>query len=133
MNKSLLKKQSQRGSSMVEAVIAFPILVLLTFSMINLAMAGFAAMAANNGTRIGSVAQSNQLAYSIAAAQSKIDLTNIGEYQIIASGGGVRGSQIIVAVNWEVPNYIGGLVAMFGQEVSDISGTAQASFRQEGW
>lgn len=122
---------------MVEAVITFPILVLLTFSMINLVMAGFAAMAANNaanyGTRIGSVAQSNQLAYSIAAAQSKIDLTNIGEYQIIASGGGVRGSQIIVTVNWEVPNYIGGLVAMFGQEVSDISGTAQASFRQEGW
>jgi uncharacterized Tic20 family protein len=45
---------------MVEAVITFPILVLLTFSMINLVMAGFAAMAANNaanyGARIGSVA-----------------------------------------------------------------------------
>ena len=137
MKHQLSIRKSKKGTSMVEAVITFPIIVLITFSMINLAMAGFASVAASNaanyGARIGSVAQSNQLAFAIAAAQSKVDLTSIGSYVITASGGGARGSQIIVTVQWEVPNYIGGLMAMFGEEVDTISGTAQASFRKEGW
>jgi len=128
----------KKGTSMVEAAITLPVVVLMTFAMINLAMAGFASVAANNaaniGARVGSVSQSNQLGFAIAAAQAQLNQTNIGEYQIFASGGGTRGSQIIIQIGWQVPNYIGGLLTLLGgPEVTTISGSAQSSFRQEGW
>jgi len=128
----------KKGTTMAEAAITLPIIVLLTFALVNMAMAGFAAVAASNaanyGARIGSVAQTNQINYAVAAAQTKINQTGIGDYLIYANGGGTRGSQIVVTVEWSVPNYIGGLMAWFGKTRMDsISGSAQATFRQEGW
>ncbi len=122
---------------MAEAAITLPVVVFLTFAMVNLAMAGYASVAAGNaanyGARIGSVAQSNQINHAIAAAQTKINQTGIGDYLIYATGGGSRGSQIAVVVEWTVPNYIGGLMSLFGGSVTTINGSAQATFRQEGW
>lgn len=131
-------RRFSRGTSMAEAAITLPVVVLLTFALVNLAMAGYAAVAASNaanyGARVGSVAQSDQINHAIAAAQTKINQTGIGDYLIYATGGGARGSQIIVVVQWTVPNYIGGLMSWIGGvELTTITGSAQSTFRQEGW
>ncbi len=131
-------RRLKSGTSMVEAAITLPIVVLLTFALVNMAMAGYAAVAASNaanyGARIGSVSQTNQINRAVAAAQEKIDQTGIGDYLIYATGGGSRGSQIVVTVRWTVPNYIGGLMSLMGSaDFSTISGTAESTFRQEGW
>lgn len=133
-----MKNRSKRGTSMVEAAITLPVVVLLTFALVNMAMAGYAAVAASNaanyGARVGSVSQTNQINRAVAAAQEKIDQTGIGDYLIYATGGGSRGAQIVVTVQWTVPNYIGGLMSLMGTaEFSTISGTAESTFRQEGW
>lgn len=123
---------------MAEAAITLPVMVLLTFAMINLSMAWFVAVAASNaanyGARIGSVAQSNPIAYSIAAAQTRLNAVNIGNYSVSASGGGYRGAQVVVSVNWEVPNYLGSLITYLGGAGPlNFSGVAISTFRQEGW
>ena len=132
------RNKFKSGTSMVEAAITLPIVVLLTFALVNMAMAGYAAVAASNaanyGARVGSVSQSNQINRAIAAAQAKIDQTGIGDYLIYATGGGSRGSQIVVTVQWTVPNYIGGLMTLMGgADFTTISGSAESTFRQEGW
>ena len=123
---------------MAEAAITLPVMILLTFAMINLSMAWFVAVAASNaanyGARIGSVAQSNSIAYSIAAAQTRLDAVNIGGYSVSASGGGYRGAQVVVSVYWEVPNYLGSMITYLGGGGPlNFSGTAISTFRQEGW
>ena len=127
-----------RGTSMAEAAITLPVLVLLTFAMINLTLAGYAAVAASNaanyGARIGAVAQENPIAYATAAAQERVDAIGIGSFTVTASGGGSRGSQVIVLVDWAVPNYLGSLLSWLGgSDALSFSGTAQSAFRQEGW
>ena len=129
---------SRRGSSMAEAAITLPAIVLISFAMVNLSMAWYAAVSASNaanyGARVGSVAQSNPISQAVAAAQSRLDTTSIGTYTISASGGGYRGSQVNVSINWTVPNYITGLMTLMGGGTqSDFSGTVISTFRQEGW
>jgi len=123
---------------MAEAAIVLPVVVLLTFAMINLSMAWYAGVAASNaanyGARIGSVAQSNPLTYAIAAAQTQLAAIGVGSYSVTASGGGFRGAQVIVSVDWAVPNYIGSLVSYLGGgDTISFDGTALSTFRQEGW
>jgi len=123
---------------MAEAAITLPVVILLTFAMINLSMAWFVAVAASNaanyGARVGSVSQVSPIAYSIAAALERLDAVDVGSYSVSASGGGYRGAQVVVAVNWEVPNYLGTLVSYLGGgSPLNFSGTAVSTFRQEGW
>ena len=123
---------------MAEAAITLPVIMLVTFAMINISMAWYAAVAASNaanyGARVGSVAQTNPTGYAVAAAQTRLDATSIGSYAISASGGGYRGSQIIVSIDWTVPNYITGMMALLGGgSLSDFNGTVISTFRQEGW
>jgi len=132
------RKSGMRGSSMAEAAITLPVVVLLTFAMVNLSMAWYAAVAASNaanyGARVGSVAQSNPTGNAVAAAQARLDIISVGTYAISASGGGYRGAQVNVVVDWAVPNYIGSLITYIGGgDQMNFAGTALSTFRQEGW
>jgi len=123
---------------MAEAAITLPVVVLITLAMVNLSLAWFVAISASNaanyGARIGSVVQSDPVGYSVAAAQSRLAVINIGSYSVTASGGGFRGAQIEVSVNWTVPNYMGSLLSFFGgSDPVNFHGTALSTFRQEGW
>jgi len=123
---------------MAEAAITLPVVVLLTLAMPNLSLTWFVAISASNaanyGARIGSVAQSNPIGYSVAAAQARLDVIGIGSYSVTASGGGFRGAQIEVSVDWTVPNYMGTLLSYFGGgDPVNFHGTTLSTFRQEGW
>lgn len=122
---------------MAEAAITLPIVMLAVLALVNLTIAGFASVnaanAANYGARVGSVNRSNPAGVAVAAANQMIANAPVGDYRISASGGGPPGSLLAVTVEWEVPSYMGGLLALFGAEVRDFHGTAVAYFRQEGW
>jgi hypothetical protein len=110
----------------------------MSIAMVNLSMAWFVAISASNaanyGARVGSVSQSSPAGDAVSAAQSRLDAIHIGSYSVAASGGGFRGAQIEVSVNWTVPNYVGGLLAFLGGSSPPIfHGTALSTFRQEGW
>ncbi|REG11370.1 TadE/TadG family type IV pilus assembly protein [Pelolinea submarina] len=132
------RKGSKKGSSMAESAITLPVVVLLTFAMVNLAMAWYAAVAASNaanyGARVGSVSQVNPAANAVAATQGRLDAISVGTYAISANGGGYRGAQVNVVVDWAVPNYIGSLITYIGGgDQMNFEGTALSTFRQEGW
>ena len=132
------RKGSEQGSSMAEAAITLPVVVLLTFAMVNLAMAWYAAVAASNaanyGARVGSVSQTNPTGNAVGAAQGRLDTITVGTYAISANGGGYRGAQVNVLVEWAVPNYIGSLITYIGGgDQMNFAGTALSTFRQEGW
>jgi Flp pilus assembly protein TadG len=130
---------SQRGQSLAEFAVVAPVFLLVMMAMFNLAMAGFAAVSASNaanyGARRGSVVQGGgAAAVAAAAAQQQADALGVGEYSVSAYGGGRRGAQVVVVVDWTVPNFIGGLMAFVGADLSsDFSGSISSSFRQEGW
>ena len=132
------RNNGKRGSSMAEAAITLPVIMLLTFAMVNLAMAWYAAVAASNaanyGARIGSVSQTNPAVNAVSATQGRLDAISVGTYAISASGGGYRGAQVNVVVDWAVPNYIGSLITYIGGGGQmNFAGTALSTFRQEGW
>jgi len=123
---------------MAETAITLPIVLLMSIAMVNLSMAWFVAISASNaanyGARVGSVSQSSPAGDAVSAAQSRLDAIHIGSYSVAASGGGFRGAQIEVSVDWTVPNYVGGLLAFLGGSSPPIfHGTALSTFRQEGW
>lgn len=127
----------QRGE-LAESVITIPIVLLVFLAIFNLALAGYASTAAQNaanyGARRGSVAQENPAGVAYGATAQSLDQTMIGEYSIGVAGGGGPGSDIIVEVAWQVPNYFSGLGAIFpGLPTGPLSGRSHASFRQEGW
>ena len=131
--------QSRQGDSFAESAIVLPIILLVTIALMNLSMAGFASVNANNaanyGARVGSVHQQGPAAAAYAAAQQSISYASVGDYTVSVSGGGFPGSQINVQVGWSVPNIMGGLLDYLGGSDlgADIRGDATAVFRQEGW
>lgn len=129
--------RDRRGDQYAQSAIVFPIVVLLLMAMFNLALAGFASVnaanAANHGARVGSVHQRNPASYAYSAAMEAIAHAPVGDYQVTVAGGGFPGATITVTVRWEVPNYLASLVAFFGGSMSDLRGSATATFRQEGW
>jgi len=127
----------ERGD-LVQAAMTLPLLILITFALINLALAGIAGLnasnAANYGARRGSVAQSNVTNYAASAAWTKLSAVNIGEYGVTVTSSGGRGGVVQVIVSYRVPNYFAGLVGFFGGSMSpSIEGTANSTFRHEGW
>jgi hypothetical protein len=132
------QRKGRRGAAMAEAAITLPVVVLLTFAMANLAMAWYAAVAASNaanyGARIGSVSQVDPIGNAVTAAQGRLDSISVGTYSISGSGGGYRGAQVNIVVDWAVPNFIGGLMTLLGGgDQINFEGTALSTFRQEGW
>lgn len=131
--------RSRRGDEFAEAAIAMPAIVLVTIALMNLTLAGFASVNANNaanyGARVGSVTQRGAGGAAYEAAQTSISHAPVGEYSVGVSGGGYPGAQINVTVDWRVPNYMGSLLAFVGGKglSGDIQGTSTSTFRQEGW
>lgn len=129
----------ERGSSLAEAAITMPVVIMLSLALINLSMAGFAAInaanAANFGARRGSVAQAAPCAQAVEGAnQSLSAASGGGAYQVSASNcDSQRGGMVKVTVSWSVPNYFSGLAALFGGTVGEFKGSAVSSFRKEGW
>ncbi len=129
---------NRRGDEFAQTAIAMPVIVLVTIALMNLTMAGFASVNANNAAnyaaRVGSVTQQGAGGAAYGAAQTSISHAPIGEYAVAVSGGGFPGAQINVQVDWTVPNFIGGLMSFLGGNFSeDFRGTSVSVFRQEGW
>ena len=130
---------NRRGDEFAETAIAMPVIVLVTIALMNLTMAGFASVNANNaanyGARIGSVHQQGAAGAAYDAAMQSISYAKVGEYSVTVSGGGFPGAQINVQVDWSVPNLMGGLLNFIGGSSlgGDIGGEAVSTFRQEGW
>jgi Flp pilus assembly protein TadG len=127
-----------RKGEVEEAVITLPILVVVSFFIVNAALAvltaAAAANAANYGARMGSVDQESPAAVASAAAHQRLAAASFGgSYSVSASGGGEPGSLVMVRVEWRYPNLIGGLLSMFGGGTSDWEGESTQYFRQEGW
>jgi hypothetical protein len=132
------RRIASRRAELDEAALALPVLLLISLALINLGLLGFAAVNAGNaaeyGARMGSVALADQAGAAYAAALAKVNAAPVGSYTVNVSGGGRPGSRIEVAVTYRVPNYFGGLAAMFGVSApSYFQGAARAYFRQEGW
>lgn len=130
---------SRRGDEFAETAIAMPVIVLVTIALMNLSLAGFASVNANNaanyGARVGSVTQQGAGGAAYSAAITSISHAPVGDYSVGVSGGGFPGAQITVRVDWRVPNYMGGLLGFLGGGglAGDIQGNATSAFRQEGW
>ncbi len=127
---------STRGD-MVEGVIALPLMALIALALVNLSLAGYASVTANNAAnvaaRVASVAQSDPVGLGMAAAQHALQV-GIGEYDVALAAPASPGGQVTATVSWRVPNFFGGLLRLFGAGSSDvISGQAVAVFRKEGW
>jgi hypothetical protein len=128
---------SDGRGDMAEAAVTLPVVLLATFAMINLALAGFASVnaanAANYGARMGSVSQEQPGVVAVAAANQMISTAPVGSYKVTSSGGGQPGVLLAVRVDWSVTNFFRGLLNFFGADVADFHGTSVAYFRQEGW
>jgi hypothetical protein len=129
---------SRRADEFAQSAIALPVVVFITLAFLNLTMAGFASVNANNaanyGARVGSVTQSQPGHAAYSAAAQSISHANIGDYSVSVSGGGFPGAQINVVVTWTVPNFLSGIAGLFGGGLNmDFTGTATSVFRQEGW
>jgi Flp pilus assembly protein TadG len=127
-----------RRGEMDEAAIVFPVLLLLSIGLVNMALLGVAAVnagnAANYGARMGAVAQSNPAGIAYASASQAVHAVPVGVYGISVSGGGAPGSAITVSVNYTVPNYFASIAAFFGGGMPErFTGSAVSHFRQEGW
>lgn len=126
------------GDEFAQTAIVMPVLVFASLALINLTMAGFASVNANNaanyGARVGSVHQQEPGSASYQAAMQSINYAKIGDYSVSVTGGGFPGAQIQVAVTWTVPNFLGGLASFLGGSLDqDFTGTSVSVFRQEGW
>ena len=138
MRKILRLIFNRGGDEFAETAIAMPVIVLVSIALMNLTMAGFASVNANNAAnyaaRVGSVTQQGAGGAAYGAAMESISHAQIGEYSVYVSGGGFPGAQINVQVDWNVPNYIGGLMSFLGGSLGDdFHGAATSVFRQEGW
>ncbi len=127
-----------RRAELDEFALVLPVLLLVTFGLINLAMLGYAGMAANNaanyGARMASVAQYNQAGMAQSYANSMLNGVTVGTYSVTVLGGGSPGSIVRVQVQYTVPNYFQSLASMFGMPTpANFTGTARSDFRQEGW
>ena len=130
---------SRQGDEFAETAIAMPVIVLITIALMNLTMAGFASMNANNaanyGARVGSVYQQGTAKAAYGAAMQSVSYAKVGTYSVSVTGGGFPCAQIDVQVEWNVPNLMGSLLNFLGGSSlgSDFKGTAVSTFRQEGW
>ena len=122
---------------MVESALTMPLLILVTLAFVNLALAGFASVTANNAvnyaTRLGSVDQRAPGATAYAAAEEAL-AGGIGDYTIqVTQADGFAGGRVSVTVRWSVPNFFAGLMPLFGAQAGALEGEAVSVFRKEGW
>ena len=130
----------QRAIETVEAAIPFPIAILVMLATVNLGLVVYGQQAvqaaARHGARMGSVAQDCPACWAVTEARGAIDQARVVQNPNVSilMPGGKPGSVLKVRVTGQVPNFFGGLVAIFPALPSgpfDLQ--ADATFRQEGW
>ena len=128
--------RSRRGD-MVESALTFPLMALVTLALVNLALAGFASVSANNAVnyaaRMASVDQQAPAATAYAAAQSALQ-GSIGSYTVqVTQADSFAGGRVAIRVRWQVPNFFASLMPLFGASAGPLQGEATSLFRKEGW
>ena len=72
---------SHKGDEFAETAIAMPVILLVTIALMNLTMAGFASVNANNaanyGARIGSVYQQGMASAAYSAAEQSVSYAKV--------------------------------------------------------
>ncbi len=129
---------AKRGDQFAQTALVLPVIMLATMGLLDMTMAGFASVNANNaanyGARIGSVTQRGASGAAYAGALNSIAHAEVGDYIVNVSGGGFPGAQISVSVSWEVPNHMASISTLWGGTTeSQLDGSSVATFRQEGW
>jgi len=128
--------KSKRAIETLEAAITFPIAILVILATVNLGMVVYGQQAvqaaARHGARMGSVAQQCAACYAAGAAGSAIHGDPIVKEANVAilAPGGVAGSILSVRVSGKIPSFMGTLVPGLPE---DLTVSAEATFRQEGW
>ena len=135
--KCLLSWLVDASGDMVEGALTFPLMALVTLALVNLALAGFASVLANNAVnyaaRQASVDQVNPGGAAYSAAQDALR-GSIGTYNVrVEQADGFAGGRVAVRVHWNVPNFFAGLMPLFGASAGPIEGEAYSVFRKEGW
>jgi len=125
-----------RSGDMVEGALTFPLMALVALALVNLALAGFASTTANHaagyGARAGSVALTDPAGRALAATQVALQ-SGVGDYAVRVAADTFAGGIVRVEVDWEVPNFYGSLMPLFGAASKPLKGTAVSAFRKEGW
>jgi hypothetical protein len=133
---SLLAWVRGRRGDMVEGALTLPIMALIALALVNLALAGYASVTANNAAgyaaRVASVAQDDPTGRALSAAGHALQ-SGVGTYNVQVTADNRAGGSVIVRVNWEVPNFYGPLMPLFGQHSGPLKGQAVSAFRKEGW
>ena len=129
---------AKRGDQFAQTALVLPVIMLATMGLLDMTMAGFASVNANNaanyGARIGSVTQRGAAGAAYSGALTSIAHADVGDYIVNVSGGGHPGAQIAVTVEWEVPNHMASISTLWGGTAdSRLGGTSVSTFRQEGW
>ncbi len=133
--------KDRKAIETVEAAITLPIAILVMLATINLGLVVFGQQAvqaaARHGARMGSVAQQCAACYAVREARGAIETAAIvqnGDVTILAPGGRGRQHILKIRVTGQVPNFFGGLGAIFpGLPEGPFQLKAEATFRQEGW
>lgn len=125
-----------KHGDMVEGALTLPLMALVTLALVNLALAGYASVTANNAVnyaaRIAAVSQHNVTGEALNAANHALQ-AGIGEYTVDIQADSHPGGLVQVSVQWEVPNFFGSLMPFFGAPNEPINGEAVSVFRKEGW
>jgi len=127
-----------RGGDMVEGVLTMPLMALVALALVNLSLAGYASVTANNAAnaaaRMASVAQTDPVGQGMAAAQQSLQ-AGIGSFDVSLAADNNPGGDVTATVEWRVPNFFGPLLGLFKANGggAEISGEAVSQFRKEGW
>jgi Flp pilus assembly protein TadG len=125
-----------KQGDMVEGALTMPLMALVTLALVNLAIAGYASVTANNAVnyaaRVASVSQRNVTGEALDAANRALQ-AGIGDYVVLIEADSHPGGTVQVRVQWEVPNFFGSLLPFFGAPNEPLNGEAISVFRKEGW
>ena len=131
---------ADRRGKLIEDALTLPVLLLVTFGLLNVFQFGLAgvvaANAANYGARMGAVAQANSAQVAAQAAWQKLQASRLpqGRFTVSVEASDERGSVVVVRVTYRVPNYAYRLATLFGAHLpAHLTGQAEGRFRHEGW
>jgi len=123
-------------ADIVEGALTMPLMALVALALVNLALAGYCSVTANNAAnyaaRVASVSQADPVGRGLAAAQHAL-ASGVGTYQVQVTADTAPGGQVTVRVGWEFPNVYGSLMPLFGGANQPLKGEAVSAFRKEGW
>lgn len=127
---------TNEAGDMIEGALTLPVMALVSLALVNFALAGYASVTANNAVnyaaRVASVSQQNATGEALNAANHALS-AGIGDYQVDIQADAHPGGTVRVSVRWEVPNFFGSLMPLFGATNRPLQGEAVSVFRKEGW